>query len=202
MTPAAFLDVAAAAIACEVDPMRKPLSFALALVFVVACKAEPPASSSSGSSNEAAPTGHARSAKIDVKPILPGQPAPAPADGSDDREAWRKRRQERMDTNGDGVVSDEERAAAMKQRMQRLHDRLDTDGDGKLTPAELAAAPGRMHFDNPEALDTNHDGNIDADELAAGMKARREAFRAARQAQQADGEPASAGSAAAPNPLQ
>jgi Ca2+-binding EF-hand superfamily protein len=100
-----------------------------------------------------------------------------------------------MDTDGDGVVSDEERSAAMKQRLSRMRDRLDADGDGKLTPAELAAAPGRMHFDNPEALDTNHDGNIDADELAAGMKARREAFRAARQAQDGD-----AGSAANANP--
>lgn len=185
--------------------MRKQLSFALALVFVVACKAEPPASSSTGGNQEAAPTGKARSAKIDVKPIQHGggdaDEAAPPAEGSDDRADWRKRRQERFDTNGDGVVSDEERAAAMKLRMQHMRDRLDKDGDGKVTPAEIAAAPGRMHFDNPEALDTNHDGNIDADELAAAMQARRDAFRAARQAQQAQ-DPNAAPPAAPANPPQ
>ncbi|HET9621676.1 MAG TPA: hypothetical protein VFP84_09935 [Kofleriaceae bacterium] len=168
--------------------MRKSLSFAFAFALALgACKTENQPAASAGSNTEA-PGGKARSAKIGVKPVSPEQPAlPSDGAGSDDRdarrEAWRERRKERMDTDGDGVVSDEERAAAIKQRMNRVRDRLDGDGDGKLTPAELAAAPGRMHFENPEALDTNHDGNIDADELAAGMKARREAVRAARAAQ-------------------
>lgn len=201
MIGVAFVDIASPAIACEVQGMRKQLSFALALVFVVACKAEPPASSGAGSNSEAAPTGRARSAKIDVKPIQPGAAPAAADDGSDDREARRQRREVKLDANGDGVVSDEERAAAVKLRMQHIHDRLDTDGDGKLTPAELAAAPGRMHFDNAEALDTNHDGNIDPDELAAAMKARREAVRAARQAQPAqDGAPGNNANPGAPQP--
>lgn len=37
-------------------------------------------------------------------------------------------------------MSDEERAAMMKQRAETLRKRLDTDGDGKLTPAELGTA--------------------------------------------------------------
>ena len=85
-----------------------------------------------------------------------------------------------MDTNGDGVISDEEREAAMKQRASDLRTRLDADGDGKLTVDELANAKGRMHFDDPKAVDTNHDGDISADELAAAMKARSDARRAQR----------------------
>jgi Ca2+-binding EF-hand superfamily protein len=83
-----------------------------------------------------------------------------------------------MDRDGDGVVSDEERAAAMRDRADAMRKRLDTDGDGKLTPAELANARGRMRFDDAAAVDTNHDGEISADELAVAMKARMDARRA------------------------
>jgi hypothetical protein len=181
--------------------MRKQLSIALALVCAAACKTDPPAGSNAGSSDTNAPaSAHTRSTKIDLKPgrpSTPDTPDPAAGSGSDDREAqrraWRDRRRSEMDTDGDGVISDQERQAAMMQRMSQMRDRLDTDGDGKLTPAELAAArPGRMHFDNPEALDTNHDGDISAEELAAGMKARRDAFRAQRAAQGAAGSQAAA----------
>jgi Ca2+-binding EF-hand superfamily protein len=83
----------------------------------------------------------------------------------------------RMDKDGDGKISDEERAAAMKERTDRMRQRLDTNGDGKLTPDELSNTKGRMKFDDPAALDTNHDGDISADELQAGMEARREQMR-------------------------
>jgi hypothetical protein len=165
--------------------MTKQLSIAAALVFAVACKTDAPSSGSAAPVGEGT-SGKARSAKIDVKPVSPALPS-APA-GSDDqpsaddqsrgpfagRDEWRKRREAKIDTNGDGVISDEERTAAMRERVGRMHARLDADGDGKLTPAELANAPGRMHFDDPAALDTNHDGDISADELAAALKARRE----------------------------
>jgi hypothetical protein len=161
--------------------MRKQLSITLALVFAVACKTDP-ASSTAPSGETGAPPSKVRSGKIDVKPVQPALPASDDDrfDAKPDRGDWHKRRDAKLDTNGDGVVSDDERAAAMKQRVTAMHERLDTDGDGKLTPAELANAPGRMHFDDPAALDTNHDGDISADELAAGLKAKRDARRAAR----------------------
>ena len=174
----------------------KQLSLAAVLVFAVACKTDTPASTNAAPSPaNTAPAGgetatKARSAKIDVKPVQPALPAAADsadpaAPATDDkprgnRGEWRKRRDARLDANGDGVVSDEERAAAMQQRVTNMRTRFDTDGDGKLTPAELANARGRMHFDDPAALDTNHDGDISADELAAALKARRDQRRGDR----------------------
>ena len=114
--------------------MRTKLWLSLAVTLAVGCKTDPPASSNGSASDHDAPSSKGRSAKIDVKPVAPPS---LPADDSkpdkpddDDRRA---RRQARLDTDGDGKVSDEERAAAMKQRMTRMHDRLDSNGDGKLT---------------------------------------------------------------------
>jgi hypothetical protein len=161
--------------------MRTQLWLSLAVTLAVGCKTDPPASSNGAASNNEAPTAKGRSAKIDVKPVAPPS---LPADDSkpdkpddDDRRA---RRQARLDSDGDGKVSDEERAAATKQRMTRMHDRLDSNGDGKLTPEELANAPGRFHFDDPASIDANHDGEVTVDELQAAIKARRDARRAAR----------------------
>jgi hypothetical protein len=175
--------------------MTKQLSIAAVLVLAVACKTEAPAPANQPPAGEDT-NAKARSAKIDVKPVQPAlPPAPAaPAVGDDKpaladpprgnpagREQWRKRRDARIDANGDGVISDEERAAALQQRVTAMRTRLDADGDGKLTPAELANARGRMmRFDDPAALDTNHDGDISADELAAALKARRDQRRSDR----------------------
>ncbi len=152
------------------------LHLALALSLLVACKksdpekpADPPPS----------PTERAGSA------------GPAPALGSGTTERG-KHMMKDLDTNGDGVVSEEERAAGRKKRMENMRAKLDTNGDGKLTPDELKASTGRMKFDHPEELDTNHDGDISVDELEAGLKARRDARRAA-----AGSGSDSAGSAAA-----
>lgn len=90
------------------------------------------------------------------------------------REEWRKAREAALDTNKDGVVSDEERL----QRLQPMIDRFDQDGDGKLTPDELASSKRRMGFDDPAALDTDRDGYISLSELDAAVKARREKMRA------------------------
>lgn len=165
--------------------MTKQLSMAAALVFAVACKTDAPPPGSAVPAGEDTAT-KARSAKIAVKPVAPALPtvpedkpsadAP-PRDTPTGRDEWRERRKARLDTDSDGVISGEERAAAMQERLANVHARLDTDGDGKLTPAELANARGPMRFDDPAALDTNHDGDISADELAAAFKARREQWR-------------------------
>lgn len=173
--------------------MMKQLTIVAAVVFAVACKTESP------SQQNAAPAADegakARSAKIDVKPVqpppappaLPAPPAdpatatvPPPGDNPMPRADWRRRRDARLDANGDGIVSGEERDAAMKDRMTNMRTRLDTNGDGKLTLDEMAGARGRMRFDDPAALDTNHDGDISADELAAGFRARRDQWRGTR----------------------
>lgn len=97
------------------------------------------------------------------------------------REEMHARREERMakreamlDTNHDGVVSDEERV----KRMEPLHDRLDANGDGKLTPDELASSQRRMRFEDPAAVDENKDGEISLAELDKALKVRREQMRA------------------------
>jgi hypothetical protein len=196
--------------------MTKQLSIVAALVLAVACKTESAAPSTAAPAGD--DTTKARSAKIDVKPVPPALPEAAPSEdpqaswprgerrrGGGDRDEWRKRREARIDTNSDGVISDQERAAAMEQRRSAMRTRLDTDDDGvvsdeeraaamqqrlsamrtrldsnddgKLSSDELASAPRRMRFDDPTAIDTNHDNDISDDELAAAMKARRDQRR-------------------------
>lgn len=70
-----------------------------------------------------------------------------------------------LDTNGDGVVSDDERKAGRAKRAEELHARADTDHDGKLTPQELANSAFRRF--RPEDIDTDHNGEISVAELAA-----------------------------------
>ena len=124
--------------------------------------------------------------KSESTPAKPDEPAPtaterAGATGSGSGSGAvqpgaerRARMMKELDTNGDGVVSDEERAAGKKKRVERMRARLDTNGDGKLTPDELAAATGRMKFDNAADVDTNKDGDISVDELEAALKTRRD----------------------------
>ncbi len=89
-------------------------------------------------------------------------------------EERRKRRDEMLDTNKDGVVSDEERV----QRMEPMRKRLDADGNGKLTPDELGASENRrMSFDDPAAVDTNKDGEISLAELDKAVSERRDQMR-------------------------
>jgi hypothetical protein len=172
--------------------MMKSLSLTAALVLAGACKtdspspANPPPATATGDEQPAKP---APAAKVNrpPPPSLPpvaddaqAQAGDHPRDRRGMRDEWRSRRESQMDTNGDGVVSDEERTAAMRERTAALRERFDADGDGKLTVSELANAQGRLRFEDPAALDTDHDGNISADELAAGLRARREQRRAGR----------------------
>lgn len=90
-------------------------------------------------------------------------------------EERRKRREEMLDANKDGVVSPEERHA----RLQPMVDRLDKNGDGRLTPDELAGSGRRrMTFQDPAAVDTDKNGEISLAELDAAVTERREKMRA------------------------
>jgi hypothetical protein len=144
---------------------------ALVLVLAAACK--------DGSKDAPAPP--APAAPAHASPA-PAGPRPALADQGS-ATATPDTPRPALANDGSGAGSD--RVARRHERLQSLHDKLDANSDGKLTPDELANAqpgPGRraMRFDNPAALDTNHDGDISVDELEAGMKARRDLWRARR----------------------
>jgi hypothetical protein len=72
------------------------------------------------------------------------------------------------DTDGDGTLSDAERAAAHQARAAERFARLDVDGDGKVTAAEWDAAPSRGHRRPALAeLDGDGDGALSLAELQA-----------------------------------
>jgi hypothetical protein len=153
----------------------------IALVLVVlasSCKktdsapAPPAADPSSAALGHPAPRGPAPN----LAPDRAAQAAP------EDSEVAHQRRRDRdsKDLDGDGKISPAERAAAHKERTERIRAAWDANGDGKLTVDEVAAAPGGMRFPDPAALDTNGDGDISVEELNAGMEARRAANRMQR----------------------
>ncbi len=175
--------------------MRRAL---LAALFLVACKEAKPADPAA----KETPTPTEQAPQARPRPTLPspepgtddGRERPRlPGDNGDDegrrrrdrdpaereemrtrREERRQQREEMLDTNKDGVVSDAER----QQRMEPMRKRLDADGDGKLTPEELTASSDRrMGFDDPAAVDTNKDGEISLAELDVAVTARREQMR-------------------------
>ena len=75
------------------------------------------------------------------------------------------------DTNSDGFLDVEELAAAAEreraQMIERLLERKDTNGDGMLSIEEMAPDNAGKLF---ERADTNGDGMIDADEWEAAQK--------------------------------
>jgi hypothetical protein len=152
----------------------------LLLLVCAACKSSSESKPAPAADDSPQPVEHTRSVAR-VAPSLP----PSEAEGSNRPSLPEDRPWPRHHRDGEGSnMTDEEREAARKQRADGFRAKLDTNGDGKLSYDELKNAPGRMHFDNPEEIDTNHDGDISTDELAAAMKARRDAFRAQRQAAQ------------------
>lgn len=166
--------------------MSKILALALVLA-LTGCKADSKESTSSGSSaatgTENAPKG--RSGKIDFGP----RRAPSPGgedDGAEDGaptgqdllEERRKARLAAIDTDGDGQISDAERAANRQRRAEDLRARMDSNGDGKVTVEELTSSRFRR-FD-PEAADANKDGDISVDELAKVLEERGKAWGVGR----------------------
>jgi Ca2+-binding EF-hand superfamily protein len=88
-------------------------------------------------------------------------------------EGRRGRFMAKFDTNGDGTLSPEERAAAHAAMLKKL----DTNGDGVVSDEERAAARHEFAQRKLARLDTNHDGVISLQELEAGMQHRMERHR-------------------------
>ncbi|NVB84298.1 MAG: hypothetical protein HOV81_38330 [Kofleriaceae bacterium] len=167
----------------------------VACLFAVACKSES-STSTPAATEKPTPTEVAKPERNRARPQLPNLPKSdddrmrprlpgreEPRDWTDpevreemraNREERRAKREAMLDTNHDGVISDEERV----QRMEPMRTRLDTNGDGKLTPDELASSERRMGFDDPAALDENHDGDISLSELDKAVTTRRAEMRA------------------------
>ena len=97
---------------------------------------------------------------------------------------------ERMDTNGDGVISKAEWMAAVEQRRSRLRawlgqhpeilKRIDTDGDGTASDAEIEAAWVKLRAQRRRLLDlydADRDGNLPPRERAARRAEQRAKWR-------------------------
>lgn len=93
---------------------------------------------------------------------------------------------EKFDADGDGKLSDTEKAAA-REAMQKKREaarkewmaKADTDGDGKVSPEEREAAREKMAEANPamkermlKRFDKDGDGKLSDDERAEARKAR------------------------------
>ena len=122
-----------------------PYLFATFVVLPQACGSKSDASSASpgASSEQADPVTTApRTGKIDPNAMRRPQNAP----GSDGSAATSpapslpadESMKAKLDTDGDGKISPEERLAARKARADSMRTKLDANGDGKLSPDELA----------------------------------------------------------------
>lgn len=84
---------------------------------------------------------------------------------------------ERLDVNGDGVLSMADAEAAMAERFATI----DADGNGSISPEEFAnqreTARAARAGDMVERLDTDGNGELSAEELAAGRSEARDGER-------------------------
>ena len=101
--------------------------------------------------------------------------------------AHRKEMLKKFDADGDGVLSEEERAAARDQRAQEMIEEFDGDSDSKLDLAELKSAlqsmrerlgkhgpRGHMRQRLLKDFDADGDGKLSDEERAAAHKAMQE----------------------------
>jgi hypothetical protein len=150
----------------------------LALVVALAgCKSDS-SSKPNPAPSEQAPAPSPRAHAGGARPSLPEDQDRGPRPGLPGHDGRRH-----IDTDGDGVISPEEREAAHAERAKRMQERIDANHDGKMTPDELAAAGSAQHgprFADPKAVDTNNDGEISPDELQAAIAERRAQWRGNR----------------------
>jgi Ca2+-binding EF-hand superfamily protein len=76
------------------------------------------------------------------------------------------------DTNKDGIISEEEFAAA-KANMRKEHfEKMDTNKDGQISPEERAAAREAREKEHFTKMDKNGDGQVSAAEVPPGLWAK------------------------------
>lgn len=103
---------------------------------------------------------------------MPGMAGMEGGRGPGKRGAWRQQRFERMDANGDGVITAADLEARMAERLEyarkkKLHV-LDKNGDGKVSADEFADRAKQRFAD----MDLDKDGKITAADLPPGMAER------------------------------
>ncbi len=166
--------------------MKLCLALVATLLVAVGCKTDGADSTAGSAAPRAEPSASkGRSGKIDLPPqqrprASEGERPALPEDqdqGEDRRVRREERRKERMaelDQDADGQISDAERDAGRKARVDEMKLRLDTDGDGKLTLAELKdSRMARRLGDDLATIDADKNGEISAEELQKSMDAMR-----------------------------
>ena len=100
---------------------------------------------------------------------------PAIAEDSDDSEKRGTPGFEDFDTDGDGHLSKQERAAAREKRHERRLEEFDTDGDGKLSRQEQKASRQKRSHQKArelERFDADGDGELTGEEREQAQDAR------------------------------
>jgi hypothetical protein len=156
------------------------------IALALAAAAPAPACNKGTSTPPAAGSGSAAAESIPEQPIRPKLPptatTPYAVDEGDDagsgagpgsdgaRARWRERIAQ-FDTNGDGVISPDERAAMSGARATAIFQRFDADADGKLTQPEVQGTAIERRIGDFAQADTDRDGSLSQVELAAALDA-------------------------------